>query len=122
MSVFSVFSVFTLLIFHLIVINNQVNIVSSTENDEPRMFQLVPVRLLEDEGHIQEFVNKVITSIKERLDKKGDDYVVSCQSIGVCLKSHIKDQITQSLITDVEKTFEFLDQNHMDQIANATNR
>ena len=137
MGVFSVFSLFTLFVSHVIVINNQVNIVSSSEDDGSRLLgQFAQAMFLgaarraqqqareqaRSQNNNQEFVNKVIGAIKEALDEKADHFVGHCKSKGMCLKKNIKDKIANGLISTSQEKFGYLDQTYMDQIVNATNR
>ena len=139
MGVFSVFSVFTLVLSHVVIINNQVNVVASSSLNATsiaRMFaHLPPEEMLQVAIRLQqiareqarfensqEHVNKAITTIKQRLDENVDDLVDQCKSRRIYAKSNIKETIAHSAITDAHIHFGYLPQKDMDLIINATNR
>ena len=70
----------------------------------------------------QEFVNKVITTIKKTLDENVDVSVESLKSRGTFGKTNIKKRIQSRLIGDAQNKYGYLDRHYMDQIINATNR
>lgn len=126
MAIFSLFSVFTLLVSHVIVINNQVNVVVSSDeaDDISRLFeqlaQFQSFVLAQKNNPI--FVNKVIISIKETVDSDIDGFVQTWNSADLCGKTSIKKKLTFRLIQSVRQDFPQLNQHYMNQIVNATNR
>lgn len=122
MSIFSVFCAFTLLLSHVIVINNQVNVVVSSNetNDTSKIFQAQTI--WQTQKNNQAFIKYVIATIKESLDKITDDLVARLKSQGMCAKTTIKNKITANLIADAQQKYRYLDENQMHQIYNATNR
>ena len=132
MGVFSVISVFTLFVLHVVVISNQVNVVVSgsqngTSISMEHMFKAEKLvqQIARDHALSQNkqlTVNQIIATTKERLDKRVDDWVKACKSSGGHAKSDVKTVITSSIIGYTYLNFAYLPQDGMDQIANAISR
>lgn len=130
MGVFSAFSVFALLVSHVVVINNQVNVVASSSQKngsttfelEERLKRWKAEEPVEHAQSQQLFINNVVTTFENDFNERVHEFVQSVQSKALWGKTNIKQKIACDLIAHAQDKYRYLDQNGMDQMVKAINR